>query len=115
MRCILVPRDPHRPGARCILVPRDPDQPEARCVLVPRDPDQPGSRCISFLHDLAALPADTHERTVTEGILVQLQRALGKRSSRIPKEEELIVSMQSTWEKARTESLPRHSPKCSTS
>jgi hypothetical protein len=51
--------------------------------------------------DLAALPADAHERAVAEGILVHLQCALGKKSSRTPEEEEFIVSMQSTWEKAR--------------
>jgi hypothetical protein len=51
--------------------------------------------------DLAALPADAHERTVAEGILVHLQSVLGKKPSRTPEEEEFIVSMQSTWEKAR--------------
>lgn len=51
--------------------------------------------------DLAALPADAHERSVAEQILVHLQRALAKKPSRTPEEEEFIVSMQSTWEKAR--------------
>jgi len=51
--------------------------------------------------DLAALPADAHERAVAEQILVRLQRALGRKPSRTPEEEEFIVSMQSTWEKAR--------------
>jgi hypothetical protein len=51
--------------------------------------------------ELAALPVDAHERTVAEGILVHLQSALGKKPSRTPEEEEFIVSMQSTWEKAR--------------
>lgn len=51
--------------------------------------------------DLAALPADAHERAVAEGILVHLQRALGKKPSRTPDEEEFIVRMQGTWEKAR--------------
>jgi len=51
--------------------------------------------------DLAALPADAHERDVAEGILVHLQRALGKKPSRTLDEEELIVRMQGTWEKAR--------------
>jgi hypothetical protein len=52
--------------------------------------------------DLAALPADAHERTVAEDILVHLQR-LGKKPSRTPEEEEFVVSMQKTWEKARSE------------
>jgi hypothetical protein len=51
--------------------------------------------------DLAALPADAHERTVAEQILVHLHHALGKKPSRTPEEEEFIVRMQSTWEKAR--------------
>lgn len=53
--------------------------------------------------DLAALPADAHERTVAEGILVQLQRAIERKPSRTLEEEEFIVRMQSTWEKAREE------------
>lgn len=53
--------------------------------------------------DLAALPADAHERTVAEDVLVHLQQRLGKKPRRTPEEEEFIVSMQKTWEKARTE------------
>lgn len=53
--------------------------------------------------DLGALPADSHERTVAEGILVQLQRAIERKPSRTVEEEEFIVRMQSTWEKAREE------------
>ena len=51
--------------------------------------------------ELAALPADAHERTVAENILVHLQQRLGKKPSRTPEEEEFIVTMQKTWEKAR--------------
>lgn len=51
--------------------------------------------------DLAALPADAYERTVAEQILVHLQQVLGKKPSRTLEEEEFIVSMKSTWEKAR--------------
>jgi hypothetical protein len=51
--------------------------------------------------DLAALPADAHERAVAEDILVHLQQRLGKKPSRTPEEEEFIVTMQKTWEKAR--------------
>lgn len=53
--------------------------------------------------DLAALPADAHERTVAEDILVHLQQRLARKPSRTPEEEEFIVSMQKTWEKARAE------------
>ncbi len=51
--------------------------------------------------DLAALPTDAHERAMAEGIMVHLQRAIGKKPSRTPEEEEFIVRMQGTWEKAR--------------
>ena len=45
--------------------------------------------------------ASLHERAVAEGILVHLQRALGKQPGRTPEEEEFIVSMQGTWKEAR--------------
>ncbi|MFS8070875.1 MAG: hypothetical protein ACMG6S_31290 [Byssovorax sp.] len=51
--------------------------------------------------DLAALPADAHERTVAGQILVHLQHALGKQPSRTPEEEAFIMSMQDTWAEAR--------------
>jgi hypothetical protein len=51
--------------------------------------------------DLAALPADAHERAVAEQILVHLEHALGRKPSRTPEEEEFIVNMKGTWEKAR--------------
>jgi hypothetical protein len=51
--------------------------------------------------DLAALPADAPERVVAEDVLLQLQSRLGKKSDRTPEEEEFIVTMHSSWEKAR--------------
>lgn len=53
------------------------------------------------LADLAALPADAHERTVAEHILAHMQIVLAKKPSRSPEEEEFIATMQSTWEKAK--------------
>jgi hypothetical protein len=53
--------------------------------------------------DLAALPADAHERSVAEDILLHLQHRLGKKPSRSPEEEEFIVRMQGNWEKARSD------------
>jgi hypothetical protein len=53
--------------------------------------------------DLAGLPLDAPERTVAEEILVDLQHRLGRKQSRTPEEEEFIMSMHSTWEKARIE------------
>jgi hypothetical protein len=55
------------------------------------------------IEDLAALPPDAHERAVAEQILLNLQHALGKKPSRTPEEQEFIVTMQNTWEKARDE------------
>jgi len=51
--------------------------------------------------DLAALPADAHERTVAEHILTHMQNVLARKSNRSPEEEEFIANMQSTWEKAK--------------
>jgi hypothetical protein len=48
-----------------------------------------------------ALPADAIERAVAEDILVHLQQRLATKPSWTPEEEEFIVTMQSTWEKAR--------------
>jgi hypothetical protein len=53
--------------------------------------------------DLAALPADAHERTVAEQILVHLQHALGKGSSQTPEEEEFIVRIKGGFEDMRLE------------
>jgi hypothetical protein len=51
--------------------------------------------------DLAALPADAIERAAAEDILVHLQQRLASKPSWTPEEEEFIVTIQSTWEKAR--------------
>jgi len=53
--------------------------------------------------DLVALPEDAYERTVAEGVLVQLDHVLGTKPIRSPEEEEFIVTMQSTWKQARKE------------
>jgi len=62
-----------------------------------------GPALADAIADLAGLPPDAPERTVAEDILVQLQHRLGRKLNRTPEEEEFIVSMHSTWEKARTE------------
>lgn len=53
--------------------------------------------------ELAALPADAHERMVAQQILVHLQHALGKKPSRTFEEEEFIVTMKDSWAQARVE------------
>jgi hypothetical protein len=53
------------------------------------------------IEDLGALPTDAHERGVAEQILLRLEHALGKKPSRTPEEQEFVMTMQNTWEKAR--------------
>jgi hypothetical protein len=53
--------------------------------------------------DLGALEEGAHERTVADEILVKLRHVLGKKSSPTPEEREFIVTMQSSWAKAREE------------
>lgn len=60
-----------------------------------------GPVLVDAIAELAALPADAHERVVAEDILVHLQQQLGKKQRRTPEEEEFIVTMQGSWEKAR--------------
>ncbi len=53
------------------------------------------------IEDLSALPADAHERGVSEQILLNVQHVLVQSPSRTPEEQEFIVTMHNTWEKAR--------------
>jgi len=64
-----------------------------------------GSGLHDAISDLAALPADAHERAVAEQIVIHLQNALGRKPSRTPDEEEFIVKMYRTWEQGRIEAL----------
>jgi len=51
--------------------------------------------------ELSELPADAHERVIADQILLRLHHALEKKPDRIPEEQEFIVAMHNTWEKAR--------------
>jgi len=51
--------------------------------------------------DLEALPEDAIERGLTEGGLVDLERALGAKPRRTPEEEEIVVMVQGTFTEAR--------------
>jgi hypothetical protein len=53
------------------------------------------------IEDLSALPAGAHERTVADQILLRLSHVLGAKPKRTPEEQEFIVRMFDTWEKAR--------------
>jgi hypothetical protein len=55
------------------------------------------------IEDLAALPAGAYERTVAEPILVNFQRALGKKSRRAPEEQEFMMTMYRSWDDARAQ------------
>jgi hypothetical protein len=55
------------------------------------------------ISDLAALPADAHERTVAEEILVHLQHALGKKPGRPPDEEEIMARIKGGFDDMRDE------------
>jgi hypothetical protein len=55
------------------------------------------------IEELRALPAHAHERAAAEQILLNLKHALGKKPNRTREEQEFIVTMQNTWEKAREE------------
>ena len=62
--------------------------------------------------NLAALPADAHERTVAEQIVVHLEHALGAKPSPNLEEQEFIVNIKGGFEElrieAQTEVLVRH-------
>ncbi len=51
--------------------------------------------------ELAVLPKDAPERAVAEKILLDLKKKLGQKPKRSRKEQEFIMTMQSTWEDAR--------------
>ena len=53
--------------------------------------------------DLSALEEGAPERAVAEEILVELRDVLGEKPSPTPEEREFIVTMQSSWTKAREE------------
>lgn len=55
------------------------------------------------IEELIALSPDAHERVVAEQILLRLQYALRRKSSRNREEQEFIVTMYKTWEDARIE------------
>ena len=60
-----------------------------------------GPLLLQAVDDLSALPADAHERAVASGILLSLKHALEKKPNRTPKEQEFIVIMEKSWERAR--------------
>jgi hypothetical protein len=55
------------------------------------------------IRDVAALPADTHERAVAEPVLLTFQHMLGQKPSNDPEEQEFIVDLLKGWENARNE------------
>ena len=62
-----------------------------------------GPALAEAISDLAALPADAHERTVAEQILVHLQHALGKKPGRPPEEDEIMARIKGGFDDMRDE------------
>jgi hypothetical protein len=57
------------------------------------------------VQDVARLAPDAPERAVAEPILLDFQRMLGQHEGRTSDEQEFLMTMQQTWEDARTEGL----------
>jgi hypothetical protein len=53
------------------------------------------------IKELSMLPADAYERAVAEQILLRLQHVLERKPNQTPEEQEFVVTMYNTWEKAR--------------
>ena len=53
------------------------------------------------IKELSLLPADAYERAVAEQILLRLQHVLERKPNQTPEEQEFVVTMHNTWEKAR--------------
>jgi hypothetical protein len=62
-----------------------------------------GPSLADAISELAALPADAHERTVAEQILVHLQQVLGKKADRPPEEEEIMARIKGGFDDMRDE------------
>ncbi len=62
-----------------------------------------GAALPSALADLAALPADAHERNVASMDVLELRRALGSKPNRDVEEEDFIVSTRNIIEELREE------------
>lgn len=62
-----------------------------------------GPGLVQAIEELRALPEDAHERGVAENILVYLEDKLAKKPSKTTEEEEFVVAMLKTWERARIE------------
>ena len=62
-----------------------------------------GPALAEAISDLASLPADAHERTVAEQILVHLQHALGKKPGRPPGEDEIMARIKGGFDDMRDE------------
>ena len=61
-----------------------------------------GPLLVPATKELAKLPPEAHERAVAEPILLQLQHTLRRQPRQNPDEKEFIVTMQRSWEDART-------------
>ncbi len=87
-------------GALCVGIVDASELPRDRSTLLVRFMAA-GPLLAGAITDLGALEEGAYERTVVEQILVDLEHALGSKSSPTPEEEEFVVSMQGSWKDAR--------------
>lgn len=59
------------------------------------------------VEELSTLPGHAHERAVAEPILLNLEHALSQKPGRTHEEQEFIVTMHNSWEKARKQGLDK--------
>jgi hypothetical protein len=64
-----------------------------------------GSLLPQAVEELSTLSGHAHERTVAEPILLNLEHVLGQKPDRTPEEQEFIMTMHNSWEKARERGL----------
>jgi hypothetical protein len=57
------------------------------------------------VEELSTLPGHAHERAVAEPILLNLEHVLSQKPDRTPEEQEFIMTMHNSWEKAREQGL----------
>jgi hypothetical protein len=57
------------------------------------------------VEELSTLPGHAHERAVAGPILLNLEHVLGQKPDRTREEQEFIMTMRDSWEKAREQGL----------
>jgi hypothetical protein len=66
-----------------------------------------GSLLPQAVEELSTLPGHAHERAVAGPILLNLEHVLGQKPDRTREEQEFIMTMRDSWEKARKQGLDK--------